>query len=111
MDAILVTQVGVAEEVFIDMLSSDVASTPSVGLVFCGGCLGSNPLTEVLWVGLSIHFSGSWLIAFAVDDEEEAAAITSFNNDSLLSPFIRFSMSRRLTSLSNTFYKKRRNVS
>ena len=37
MEAILVTQVGVAEEVFIDMLSSDVASTALVSLVFCEG--------------------------------------------------------------------------
>ena len=106
MEAILVTQVGVVEEVFIDMLSSDVASTALVILVFCGGWLGANPLTDVLLVGLSIQLSGSWLIAFGVDDEEDAAAITSFNNDSLLSPFIRFSMSRRLTSLSNMFYEK-----
>ena len=60
MEAILVTQVlGVVEEVFIDMLSSGVASTALVILVFCGGGLGANPLTEVLWVGVSKQFSGS----------------------------------------------------
>ena len=42
-----------------------------------------------------------WLVIAVV--VEEAAAITSSINDSLLSPLIRFSMSRRLTSLRTAF--------
>ena len=44
-----------------------------------------------------------WLVIAVV--VEEAAAITSSINDSLLSPLIRFSMSRRLTSLRRASYE------